>query len=181
MGLFSRKGSKISTNGNLDSNDSYNPKSPGPKSPPASRLTHGASFSSLNLADVKLPPPPDPALDPAGYLRSIDSVRARTRLIYQQAKKNQLNHFDVDGSKFQDTVDYVVSIIKVPKEALPPFKFPLLIQHREISHQTISLSQRMADGNTSRPAAGPESTNCFHRGHHKSTVRNAPADYSICS
>ena len=113
MGLFNRKGSRINTNGHLNTIDTSDPKTPGLKSPPPTRLVHGASFSSLSLPDVKLPPPPDPALDPAAYLRSIESVRARTRLVYQRAKKNQLNHFDVDGSKFKDTVAYVVSIIKV--------------------------------------------------------------------
>lgn len=114
MGLFNRKSSnKITENGDLGPADSSNPKSPGWSNPPSARLHPGASFSSLNLPEIKLPPPPDPSLDPAGYLRSIDSVRARTRVLYQRAKKNQLSHFDLDGSKFQDTVDYVVAIIKV--------------------------------------------------------------------
>ena len=113
MGLFGRKtNTKITTNGDLGHADPSNPRSPGWANPPSARLHPGASFSSLNLPDVKLPPPPDPNVDPAAYLRSIDSVRARTKLVYQQAKKNQLKHFDVDGTKFQDTIDYVVSIIK---------------------------------------------------------------------
>lgn len=119
MGIFSRKGSKISTNSELSIASATDPKSPALKSPPPTSLGHGASFSSLALPDVKLPSPPDPALDPAGYLRSVDAVRARTRLIYQRAKNNQLNHFDVDSSKFKDTADYVVAIIKVPRLKLP--------------------------------------------------------------
>ena len=31
----------------------------------------------------------------------------------EKAKRNQLNHFDVDMSKFEDTTKFVVSIIKV--------------------------------------------------------------------
>jgi len=68
---------------------------------------------SPSALDVSLPPPPDPTLDPAAYLRSIYAVRARCGLVYQRAKRNQLAHFDVDGSKFGETAAYLVSIIKV--------------------------------------------------------------------
>jgi hypothetical protein len=40
-------------------------------------------------------------------------VRERSHLVLEKAKKNQLRHFNVDMSKFQDTANYVVSIIKV--------------------------------------------------------------------
>lgn len=68
---------------------------------------------SASIADISIPDPPDPATKPAAYLRSIHAVRQRTRLVLEEAKVNALNHFDVDLSKFQDTADYVVSIIKV--------------------------------------------------------------------
>lgn len=71
----------------------------------------------MSLPDTPLPNAPDPALDPAGYLRSIYSVRQRSRIVLQKAKSNRLNHFDVDMSKFKDTAAYVVSIIKVWEEA----------------------------------------------------------------
>ncbi|KAF3479454.1 uncharacterized protein GIQ15_06430 [Arthroderma uncinatum] len=57
-------------------------------------------------------PPPDPHLDPAAYLRSIHAVRQRSNLVMAKAKTNQLNHFDVDMSKFETTAQYIVSIIK---------------------------------------------------------------------
>ena len=60
-----------------------------------------------------MPKPPDPNEDPAGYLRSIYAVRERSRLVLELAKKNQLQHFNVDMSKFSDTAKFVVSIIKV--------------------------------------------------------------------
>jgi hypothetical protein len=63
-------------------------------------------------SNVDIPPAPDPAIKPAAYLRSIQSVRERSRLVLMRAKSNSLNHFDVDMSKFQETADYVVSIIK---------------------------------------------------------------------
>jgi hypothetical protein len=65
-----------------------------------------------------MPKAPDPHVDPAGYLRSIGSVRDRNAVVLGKAKRNQLNHFDVDMSKFEDTTKFVVSIIKVRP---PPF------------------------------------------------------------
>lgn len=66
-----------------------------------------------SIPEMPVSQPPDPALDPAAYLKSIHAVRERSKLVLQKAKKNQLNHFDVDYSKFQVTASYVVSIIKV--------------------------------------------------------------------
>lgn len=40
-------------------------------------------------------------------------MRERSNIILNKAKQNQLNHFDVDMSKFEATASYVVSIIKV--------------------------------------------------------------------
>ncbi|GAB7329144.1 hypothetical protein MBLNU13_g00971t1 [Cladosporium sp. NU13] len=68
--------------------------------------------ATANLPQVPLPRAPDPNLDPAGYLKSIYAVRERSHLVLEKAKKNQLRHFNVDMSKFQDTANYVVSIIK---------------------------------------------------------------------
>ena len=65
------------------------------------------------MPDVPIPDPPDPRSKPAAYLRSIHAVRDRTRLVLDEAKVNALSHFEVDMSKFKDTADYVVSIIKV--------------------------------------------------------------------
>ena len=69
--------------------------------------------ATANLPQVPLPRAPDPNLDPAGYLKSIYAVRERSHLVLEKAKKNPLRHFNVDMSKFQDTANYVVSIIKV--------------------------------------------------------------------
>lgn len=68
---------------------------------------------SVPIPEVPIAPPPDPNLDPAAYLRSIHAVRQRSKVIMQKAKRNQLNHFDIDSSKFLDTAQYVASIIKV--------------------------------------------------------------------
>lgn len=67
----------------------------------------------MTIPDVTLPRAPDPALDPAAYLRSIYAVRERSRLVLEKAKTNQLRHFTVDMGKFAETARYVVSIINV--------------------------------------------------------------------
>ncbi len=113
MGLFNRKSAKINTDGDLMSPNGSSPSGSSLKSPPPTKTSPGGPFVSPSALDVSLPPPPDPTLDPAAYLRSIHAVRARCGLVYQRAKRNQLAHFDVDGSKFADTAAYVVSIIKV--------------------------------------------------------------------
>lgn len=78
----------------------------------------GSPFSPTTSAPVHnpkiaLPRAPDPRVDPAAYLRSIGAVRERCNVVLDKAKKNQLNHFTVDMSKWGDTVKFVVSIIKV--------------------------------------------------------------------
>jgi hypothetical protein len=65
------------------------------------------------IPHVALPRAPDPNVDPVAYLRSIYSVRERSRIVMEKARNNQLRHFSVDMTKFADTAKYVVSIIKV--------------------------------------------------------------------
>ncbi len=59
-----------------------------------------------------MPKAPDPAVDPASYLRSINAVRDRCSMVLEKAKANQLNHFDVDMAKFDDCASFVVGLIK---------------------------------------------------------------------
>ena len=70
-------------------------------------------MSIPTLPKIALPKAPDPLVDPAGYLRSIGTVRERCSIVLQKAEQNQLNNFDVDMSKFDDTTKFVVSVIKV--------------------------------------------------------------------
>nr|POE87339.1 uracil catabolism protein 4 [Quercus suber] len=72
----------------------------------------GYAFRMAHVPDTPLPPAPNPDHDPAGYLRSIYAVRERSALVLEKAKQGQLRHFTVDMSKFADTANYVVSIIK---------------------------------------------------------------------
>lgn len=68
---------------------------------------------SIPIGSEKPPPPPDPSTDPVGYLKTLAAVRERSNIIKNKALKDELNHFDVDMSKFSQTVKWVVSIIKV--------------------------------------------------------------------
>ena len=114
MGLFNKKNTKVNTNGDArSSTGSILSGSSGIKSPSLARNSAAGSSFSPSSIDVSLPAPPDPTLDPAAYLKSIYAVRARCGLVYQRAKRNQLAHFDVDGSKFGETANYLVSILKV--------------------------------------------------------------------
>ena len=123
MGLFSRKSTAKVTVDAASSNSSTTVQSPRSVKTPggyngAATNGHGhgngasASYGSLPLPAVTLPRPPDPSVDPAGYLRSLAAVRERTRLVYDKARRNQLAHFNVDMTKFADTAAYVVSIIR---------------------------------------------------------------------
>ena len=114
MGIFNRKGSKVSTDGDstasITSRHSTALKSPPLKTP---STPNGAQFMSPSLPDVTLPKAPDPKVDPAAYLRSIYAVRERSKYVFEKAKRNKLAHFDVDMSLFGETARYTVSIIKV--------------------------------------------------------------------
>lgn len=84
----------------------------------------------VSIPDIYIPPAPDPVTKPAQYLRSIYAVRDRSKIVLEKAKKNQLNHFDVDLSRFQDTADYVVSIIKVQDQCFTV--------QRSITHNSLA-------------------------------------------
>ncbi|KAJ4293649.1 hypothetical protein N0V90_008933 [Kalmusia sp. IMI 367209] len=83
MGLFSRKSSK----------PSISPGGPG-------------SQPNMSNGSLKSPAPS------TANGKSRMSFPDRTRLVLEKARKNQLKHFTVDMSKFQDTATYVVAIIK---------------------------------------------------------------------
>lgn len=73
-------------------------------------------MSPIKLPKVDLPRPPDPQLDPVGYLRSLGAVRERSKIVLDKAKRNELNHFDVDLTKMSDVVAFVSKLIKVSDE-----------------------------------------------------------------
>lgn len=121
MGIFSRKNSKPSilnqSTLSVDTHASRGTRtSTTAKSPLFAQGANGSvtpSLAAVSLADEAILKPIDPSVDPAGYLRSIHSVRARTRFISEKAKRNRLVHFNVDMQKFAETAAYVASIVKV--------------------------------------------------------------------
>jgi Protein of unknown function (DUF1688) len=114
MGLFKRKDSKPSIHSDQDEQDALSAHSTR-NSTASLRSSAIKSTGTLpvSIPEVPISRPPDPSLDPAAYLRSIHSVRERSRIVLQKARANQLQHFDVDMSKFEATASYIVSIIKV--------------------------------------------------------------------
>lgn len=98
MGKIGRKGSQTSVASNTM------------MSPTSSRASHGNGLPTI--PSVEMPAPPDPTLDPAGYLRSIQAVRERSKFVFDQALKNRLTNFTVEMDKFGEVAEYVVSIIK---------------------------------------------------------------------
>ena len=60
-----------------------------------------------------MPRPPDPQLDPVGYLKSLGAVRERSKIVTEKALRNDLKHFDVDMDMFPHVVNFVARIIKV--------------------------------------------------------------------
>lgn len=109
----------------------------------------------MALPNIPIPKPPDPTLNPAAYLKSIHSVRERSKLVMAKATSNNLSHFDVNMDMFQNTANYVVSIIKVCTmvvSALAPDFFcstPLSATLQMITN----LYHLMDDGSTSMLAA----------------------------
>lgn len=68
------------------------------------------------IPKTELPKAPDPAVDPAGYLRSINAVREQSKKVLERARRGSrgdLVHFEVDMGKFGDTTSFVVGLIKV--------------------------------------------------------------------
>lgn len=99
-----------------------------------------AAMSNVQLPHIDLPKPPDPSLDPAGYLRSLGAVRERCSLITEKALRNKLHHFDVDMTKFPDVVSFVARIIKrdydAPFTSIPP--------HGRYQHFAVGGRDRIA-------------------------------------
>jgi hypothetical protein len=97
-------------------------------------------MSPMKLPKIDLPRPPDPQLDPAGYLRSIGAVRDRSRIIYDKALRNQLHHFDVDMTKFADVVTFVTGLIKRDYDA----PYTTIPSHGRYQHFAVGGRDRIA-------------------------------------
>lgn len=136
MGLFSRRDKAPKTEAPVlsasQSKSSLTSGSSSIKSPgfSTSRILNRASAATMSsnpgtppfspglnpgIPRIDIPRPPDPQLDPVGYLRSLGAVRERCKIVTEKALRNELNHFDVDMHKFDDVVTFVANIIKVSR------------------------------------------------------------------
>jgi hypothetical protein len=110
-----------------------------------------------SIPKIAMPKTPDPHVDPAGYLRSIESVRERCSLMLGKARANKLNHFDVNMAGFKDTTKFVVSIMKVRGKPLSLVLLCLLYAREtdvkdfdsEIMPRIMLVSLHMAVGSIS--------------------------------
>ncbi|KAK1779053.1 hypothetical protein QBC45DRAFT_392823 [Copromyces sp. CBS 386.78] len=89
---------------------------------------------------IDIPKPPDPQLDPVGYLRSLGAVRERCKIVTEKALRDELNHFDVDMNKFEDVVTFVANIIKRDYDA----PFTSIPGHGRHQHFAIGGRDRIA-------------------------------------
>ncbi|RDW84873.1 hypothetical protein BP6252_02463 [Coleophoma cylindrospora] len=151
MGLFTRKDRNSSTpssrkDPSITDGHSYASSQSSIKSP--TTPGYGKMSLSPTIPEIPLPKAPDPNLDPAGYLRSIYSVRERCSIVLAKAKRNELQHFEVDMSKFQDTTKFVCSIIK--RDFAPDFS--QIPPHGRWQHFNVGGRDRVMNLITSWPS-----------------------------
>jgi hypothetical protein len=122
MGIFSRKQKSPRESGILESQSTTSFGSSTFRSMANNRVSAGSMLTpntplsplpSLKIPKLDLPRPPDPQLDPAGYLRSLGAIRDRAKVLMEKAEENELVHFDVDMNKFPNVVTFVSGLIKV--------------------------------------------------------------------
>ena len=134
----------------------------GTSSIPGTPLTPFSPAHSM-AAKIDIPRPPDPQLDPVGYLRSLNAVRERCSIVTEKAVRNDLHHFDVDMGKFPDVVTFVANIIKVRRTnsydcpGLTHAQKKLILTHATHSRETMThpsrASPHMAGTSISRSVA----------------------------
>ncbi|TWU70550.1 hypothetical protein ED733_000975 [Metarhizium rileyi] len=121
MGFFSRKDKPPKGSSSIAASHSTASFASGTSRGIGNRTSAGSSSSAntplspmspVKLPKVDLPRPPDPQLDPVGYLRSLGAVRERSQIIMDKATRNELNHFDVDLTKLPNVVTFVSGLIK---------------------------------------------------------------------
>lgn len=47
------------------------------------------------------------------YLKGLEAVRERARLVLGAAERNELSHFDYDSSKMSEVAEFVAGVIIV--------------------------------------------------------------------
>ncbi|SPO06083.1 probable protein urg3 [Cephalotrichum gorgonifer] len=146
MGLFHRKKPQKDaqppvkpslSNASLDSAASLGNRASGGSTNPSTPMS---PFSPVNMPKIDMPRPPDPQLDPVGYLRSLGAVRERSSIVTEKALRNELRHFEVDMNKFPDVVTFVARIIKRDYDA----PFTSIPAHGRHQHFCVGGRDRVA-------------------------------------
>jgi hypothetical protein len=130
-----------------------NRSSNGGASGPGTPLT---PFSPASLPKVDVPRPPDPHIDPVGYLRSLQAVRERSRIVTEKALKNDLKHFDVNMEMFPGVVSFVSNIIKRDYDA----PFNTIPGHGRYQHFGVGGRDRIAELLASLPETVDNQERC---------------------
>ncbi|PHH72868.1 hypothetical protein CDD80_4209 [Ophiocordyceps camponoti-rufipedis] len=163
MGFFSRKkaakaSSTITTVHSNASFTSANSRAVGHRASAGSitPVTPMSPMSPVKLPKVDLPRPPDPQLDPAGYLRSLGAVRERSKLVLSKALENDLNHFTVDMTKLPDVVAFVSRLIKRDYDA----PFNTIPGHGRYQHFCVGDRDRVAQLMASWPESIDNTEKC---------------------
>jgi len=107
---------------------------------PGTPLTPFSPGLNPTMPKIDIPRPPDPQLDPVGYLRSLHAVRERSKIVTDKALRNELRHFDVDMNKFDDVVSFVANIIKRDYDA----PFNSIPGHGRHQHFAVGGRDRVA-------------------------------------
>ncbi|UNI18537.1 hypothetical protein JDV02_004800 [Purpureocillium takamizusanense] len=149
MGIFSRREKAPKGNSSLATSHSTGSVNSNHSRAIPSRTSGGSAtagtpmspMSPVKLPKVDLPRPPDPQLDPTGYLRSLGAVRERSKIIFDKASRNELNHFDVDLDKLSDVVSFVSGLIKRDYDA----PFNTIPGHGRYQHFCVGGRDRIAD------------------------------------
>ncbi|TQS31736.1 hypothetical protein Golomagni_07973, partial [Golovinomyces magnicellulatus] len=164
MGFFSRKSKVPSGDAALASSQSSTSFASLSASKNRPKLKQRRSGSSGGRSpspptiphNMSLPRPPDPTLDPAGYLRSLGAVRERSNVIMDKALKDQLTHFDVDMSKMDEVVMFVSRLIKRDYDA----PFTSIPGHGRYQHFAVGGKDRVAELLASWPSSIDNQERC---------------------
>ncbi|KAJ4148487.1 hypothetical protein LMH87_002953 [Akanthomyces muscarius] len=164
MGLFSRKDKSRRGDASLPTSQSTNSFASSTSRSVINRVSAGSitpgsplsPMSPVKLPKMDLPRPPDPQLDPAGYLRSLGAVRERTKIVFDKLMANKLHHFDVDMTKFPDVVTFVSGLIKRDYDA----PFNTIPGHGRYQHFCVGGRDRIADLLSTWPSTVDNTERC---------------------
>ncbi|OAA69298.1 hypothetical protein LEL_10174 [Akanthomyces lecanii RCEF 1005] len=164
MGLFSRKDKSRRGDASLPTSQSTNSFASSTSRSVVNRVSAGSitpgsplsPMSPVKLPKMDLPRPPDPQLDPAGYLRSLGAVRERTKIVFDKLMANKLHHFDVDMTKFPDVVTFVSGLIKRDYDA----PFNTIPGHGRYQHFCVGGRDRIADLLSTWPSTVDNTERC---------------------